>query len=348
MRRRSKVSTAAAAGKTDNEQNFWPSYADMMSSFALILFFLMLLAYLSNIKTGNSLRSTEESLSATLSQLNIVAAEKDQVEAEKDAKELELSNTKNELQDKQNQLTDAEAAYATVKIRLDAANAELANNQFVLTQLQSTIDTQAQYVADAQVELEKMHGQMETIVGVRKEILDQIKASIDAVSGDSSRASIGENGNIILNDAVFFDTNSSNLKGNSLSVLDQLVTVFTRFLAEPENAKYIDSIIISGHTDSTGTDDINRDLSTARANSVLKYMLDYTTLSQYSDYFCAAGYGSSRPIATNDTPEGRAQNRRIEISLTLKDDTVMDIVNEYLEMDVPDTSEVAVYIDGQN
>ena len=55
MRRRSKVSTDAASGKIDNEQNFWPSYADMMSSFALILFFLMLLAYLSNIQTGNNL-----------------------------------------------------------------------------------------------------------------------------------------------------------------------------------------------------------------------------------------------------------------------------------------------------
>jgi chemotaxis protein MotB len=59
MRRRTKVSTEAASGKIDNEQNFWPSYADMMSSFALILFFLMLLSYLSNIQTGNNLRNTE-------------------------------------------------------------------------------------------------------------------------------------------------------------------------------------------------------------------------------------------------------------------------------------------------
>ncbi len=324
MRRRSKVSTDAAAGKTDGEQNFWPSYADMMSSFALILFFLMLLAYLSNIQTGNNLRNTEERLSDTLSKLTITQAEVDEANAQ--------------LEDTQSQLSDAETILATVQIRLDAANEELANNQFVLTQLQATINSQAQYVADAQVKLEEMHGQMETIVGVRREILEQIKSSIDAVSGSSSRASIGENGNIILNDTVFFDRNSFDLKPEAKGVLNQLVEVFSQFLSEPSNREYIDSIIISGHTDSTGTDEVNRNLSTQRANSVLNYMLSYPELSQYSDYFCAAGYGASRPIADNDTDEGRAQNRRIEVSITLKDDTVMSIVNEYLEMDVPDAS----------
>ena len=49
----------------EGEQGFWPSYADMMSSFALILFFLMLIAYLQNLITGNELISTEEKLSAT-------------------------------------------------------------------------------------------------------------------------------------------------------------------------------------------------------------------------------------------------------------------------------------------
>ena len=310
MRRRTKVSTEAASGKIDNEQNFWPSYADMMSSFALILFFLMLLSYLSNIQTGNNLRNTEERLSDTLSRLTIAQSEVAEANAE-------LQDTQNQLNDKENELNEKEAILATVQIRLDEKNAELENTQFVLAQQQATINSQAQYVAEAQVELEKMHGQMEMIVGVRREVLDQIKASIDSVSGSSSRASIGENGNIILNDTVFFDTNKWDLKPEALGVLNQLVVVFSKFLSDPENARYIDSIIISGHTDADGPEDNNRTLSTNRANSVLNYMLTETVLTPYSDYFCAAGYGESRPIAPNDTKENKALNRRIEISITL-------------------------------
>ena len=333
MRRRTKVSTEAASGKIDNEQNFWPSYADMMSSFALILFFLMLLSYLSNIQTGNNLRNTEERLSDTLSRLTIAQSEVAEANAE-------LQDTQNQLNDKENELNEKEAILATVQIRLDEKNAELENTQFVLAQQQATINSQAQYVAEAQVELEKMHGQMEIIVGVRREVLDQIKASIDSVSGSSSRASIGENGNIILNDTVFFDTNKWDLKPEALGVLNQLVVVFSKFLSDPENARYIDSIIISGHTDADGPEDNNRTLSTNRANSVLNYMLTETVLTPYSDYFCAAGYGESRPIAPNDTKENKALNRRIEISITLKDDTVMDIVNDYLQIDVPNAETV--------
>ena len=47
------------------EQGFWPSYADMMSSFALILFFLMLLSYIQNLVTGNNLQNTQELLNTT-------------------------------------------------------------------------------------------------------------------------------------------------------------------------------------------------------------------------------------------------------------------------------------------
>lgn len=340
MRKRSKVSTQAASGNTDQEQNFWPSYADMMSSFALILFFLMLLAYLSNIKTGNNLRNTEERLSDTLSVLLNTQAQVNEANAELQDAQNALSEKESELSEKENELNEKDTILATVQVRLDAANAELANSQFVLMQLKDKIDAQAQYVESAQVELEKMHGQMEMIVGVRREILDQIMASYEDVSGGTSKASIGENGNIILNDTVFFDIGQSELKAESFPVLNQLISVFSQFLSSTENSRYIDSIIISGHTDSTGSAETNRVLSTDRANAVLSYIVTETPLAQYTDYFCAAGYGASRPIADNDTPEGRAQNRRIEISITLKDDTVMDIVNTYLEMDVPDVTMV--------
>ena len=47
-------------------------------------------------------------------------------------------------------------------------------------------------------------------------------------------------------------------------------------------------------------------------------------------------------MASNDTEEGRAQNRRIEISIVLKDDSIMDIVNNYLELDLPAAAQAEV------
>lgn len=335
MRRRSKVSLNSASGKAEGEQNFWPSYADMMSSFALILFFLMLLAYLSNIKTGNNLKDTEAKLSDTLSQLTITRAEADEANQN--------------LLDTQSQLDEAEAAYATVQIRLDELNSDLANTQLVLSQQQATIDAQAASMAltqseleNAQSELLSMYGQMESIVGVRRSILEQIKASIDSVSGNSATASIGENGSIILSNGVFFDTGSAILKADSVQVLNPLVSVFRELLANPANTNYIDSIIISGHTDSDGNDEMNRNLSTQRANAVLDHLLMDPALKPYANYFCAAGYGETRPVANNDTEEGKAQNRRIEISITLKDETVMEAVNQLLAGSAS-TSDLAVF-----
>lgn len=322
MKRRSKVSLGAATGASDSEQNFWPSYADMMSSFALILFFLMLLVYLSNLETGNSLKETESRLSETLSLLSIT-------QEEADAANASLLKTQDEL-------AEAEEAFATVQIRLDEANASLAGQQLVLSTQQAKIAEQEEYLAQANVEIERMYGQMETIVGIRRSILEQIKQSIESVMGDSSRVRIGDNGNIILNEGVFFDSGKSDLKAESVTVLNRLTEVFSTFLSNPENSKYIESIVISGHTDWDGTEEDNLVLSTSRANAVLEFMLREPGLNQYSSYFCAAGYGETRPVADNSTDEGKAQNRRIEISIILRDDTVMEIVNSYLNIEVPE------------
>ena len=110
--------------------------------------------------------------------------------------------------------------------------------------------------------------------------------------------------------------------------LDLLIDVFYRFLSDEYNRSYVESIVISGHTDSDGSDASNRELSTNRANAVLGYLLTGKggKLNVYADYFCAAGYGETRPIASNYTPEGKAANRRIEISITLKDDSIMALV----------------------
>ena len=67
MRRARSYSPSAVT--EGGEQGFWPSYADMMSAVALILFFLMLLSYISNLITGNDLQNTQEMLSDTQAQV---------------------------------------------------------------------------------------------------------------------------------------------------------------------------------------------------------------------------------------------------------------------------------------
>lgn len=69
---------------------------------------------------------------------------------------------------------------------------------------------------------------------------------------------------------------------------------------------------IHGHTDNTGDDAMNLDLSKRRAASVKKYFMDK---SIDGSRLFPEGYGETKPITTNDTPEGRQQNRRVEIKL---------------------------------
>lgn len=302
-------------GETGGEQGFWPSYADMMSAVALILFFLMLLSYIQNLVTGNDLQNTQEVLAQT----------KEQVQLAED----QLAGLTDELKKKQDQLEDYAVQIVQQKEEMEAQD--------------KLISQQAAYLFAANDELTQMRNQMQTIAVLRLSILEQIRQSIVEVMGDASKVSIGDNGNIILSDSVLFDLGSSEIKEDSAGVLGELIDVFYQFLSDGENAKYVDSIVISGHTDITGTAESNRLLSTDRANSVLNYLLlgKNGRLNAYSSYFCAAGYGATRPVASNDTEEGKAANRRIEISMILKDDTVLDIVENYLALDLPGTEPVA-------
>lgn len=72
-------------------------------------------------------------------------------------------------------------------------------------------------------------------------------------------------------------------------------------------------IVVAGHTDNTGNPALNQALSLKRAGTVRDWMRDAGDVPE--SCFAVQGYGESRPVATNDTPEGRALNRRVEISL---------------------------------
>ncbi len=124
---------------------------------------------------------------------------------------------------------------------------------------------------------------------------------------ESTGVSVTRNGdNIILNmpSAITFDVNSSALKANFFSVLDSVNLVLKEYKST--------LVTVAGHTDSSGADDYNMRLSQQRAQTVATYLNNNGVATER---LAAVGYGESQPVASNDTAEGKARNRRVEITL---------------------------------
>lgn len=110
---------------------------------------------------------------------------------------------------------------------------------------------------------------------------------------------------VYLKNDILFTTGSSELSASSMQTLTDLNKVLKKY---PKNR-----IVVQGYTDSTGSDTINNKLSTQRAKAVYDFLLGSGLKTQSITY---VGYGSSNPIASNATAAGRAQNRRVVLSIT--------------------------------
>ena len=117
---------------------------------------------------------------------------------------------------------------------------------------------------------------------------------------------------ILLNipSGVTFATNSAAIQPQFQRTLDQVAQTLSTY-----NQTYLD---VYGHTDSTGNDAINIPLSQDRANSVADYL---ASRGVQRARMGTQGFGASQPVASNATPDGRQQNRRVEIKIVPIGDT---------------------------
>ncbi len=105
---------------------------------------------------------------------------------------------------------------------------------------------------------------------------------------------------------IYFESGSAKIKEESFKDLDKLVKILK---SHPEvKAK------VEGHTDSSGDAAKNLQLSKDRAASVMKYLVEH---GEKPDHVSSEGYGITKPIASNDTKEGKAKNRRVEILVSM-------------------------------
>lgn len=111
--------------------------------------------------------------------------------------------------------------------------------------------------------------------------------------------------NIAIIDKIQFEVGKAELKPVSFPILDEVIKVM-------KDNPQIAAIQVEGHTDSTGSAELNRSLSQARAESVVKYM---TGKGVKSSRLVPKGFGPDVPIADNATEEGREANRRVEFNI---------------------------------
>lgn len=119
---------------------------------------------------------------------------------------------------------------------------------------------------------------------------------------------VGEGIKITFDSGLLFDYDKATLKPASKENLKNLAVILNKY--EDTN------ILLEGHTDSDGSEEYNLQLSRSRANSVANYL---ESLNVNATRFTIMGYGESQPIASNETVEGKQQNRRVEVAIFAND-----------------------------
>lgn len=119
------------------------------------------------------------------------------------------------------------------------------------------------------------------------------------------------------NSGVYFDTAKFNINAASQTLLNKLSNIMKEYNQT--------NVIVAGHTDSVGSEESNMLLSKNRAEAVTNYMIG-TGLS--AGRFTTVWDGETQPAATNDTPEGRAKNRRVQLAIVPNDQMKDEAIKE--------------------
>jgi chemotaxis protein MotB len=230
----------------------------------------------------------------------------------------------------QRQIDSSEHQLRALRVEIEAGRMELAASRGKLHDEQAV-------VADSERQLDALRGQLQSIAVLRVGVLNKLKQAIEGQLGASNPngaqvVTIGDNGNIVINESLVFEYNSHAIKNEARPLLDTLARALGNVLGDADVRANIDTILIQGHTDERGSASFNWDLSAKRATAVLDYLFEANkTLSDlYGNYFAASAYSKFRPLNPDKTEAAYQQNRRIEISVVPKDDHVRKVIDDYM------------------
>lgn len=301
----------------------WISYSDMMA--ALLLIFVLILSY-SLYQYFSMLETKTRELDAQAVQLNLAQDQLAEKEKTLIVIQADLDNMRDTLTAKEEELNAA-------NIILISREQELENLQSVLALKQADLDAATAKLEEQRLALTTQARRIDDLIGIRTVMIQDLSSSLAAAN---LKATVDpNNGDIILDSAVFFDTARSTIKEEGQALLNSFIPVYLDVLLREEYADYLGEIIIEGHTDSSGAYNTNLKLSQDRALQVALYCLNMPSLThaqkaRLQQILTAKGRSYADLVYNADGTENAEASRRVEFKFSLKDTEMIEEMNRIL------------------
>ena len=274
-----------------------------------------------NASLTESLNKSQNDLAKLQKEYDEAVAQRDHLQRDYDATKTSLDNLKASYDalEKNSSSAIAENSKKNRELlaQLEAKEQALAAENARLENLKKELESRSQRVAE-----------LEKVIAAKDAAMSKLKDAISkALTNFEGKGLTVEQRNgkvyVSMENKLLFESGSWAVGTNGREAVKQLGSV----LAENPDI----SILIEGHTDNvpyTGTGQLtgNWDLSTKRATAIVNILRENPAI--HPDNLTAAGRGEYAPVASNDTPEGRAKNRRIEVILTPKLDEISKLLDE--------------------
>lgn len=220
---------------------------------------------------------------------------------------------KEATQAQNNYISGLEHRSSTAEKELEETRSELSSIEEELQKKDANVDE----LSARKAELERRKAELESKLTVKEAALGESEAARAAaeqrekaaLASLNKLAMVKEEANetvITLSGSVLFKTGEAEL----LPIAETNLTTVAEAIKTMDDEK---KIVVEGHTDSNGADAMNKELSQKRAQSVMKYLASQGVAP---DRMSAVGKGESDPVAENSSPEGRANNRRVELHIS--------------------------------
>ena len=302
----------------NNGFNVWRSYSDMMAG-VLLLFVLIMCVTLFQAQ-----KSYNESLQ-----------ERDEKIALQEEYTQELLDKQNALDKKDETLQNQDAQLKTQDEKLAEQEQQLAALAAKLKEQESTLNAQQSALDEKTAQLKDQQAQIDQIIGVKADVIEALK---NEFSKNNINVDINaQTGALTLEASVMFDYDQAELTDAGKQALEQILPIYCKVLLQDDYMKYLAEIIIDGYTDTDGDYSYNLQLSQQRSLAVAQYLLDIqgnfldaTQSQNLEKYLTVNGHSMANPVLDANGNVDKDASRRVEVKFRLKDEEMIDELNQLL------------------